>query len=93
MRQAVGRHETLIEFKKAAEELDFFSKSEVDVMGGEWYVYKRLILDFEVLPNTFNNQVKRCSTFWSVNQEVLPNLSAFARYCITMTPSSAAASI
>ena len=54
-------------------------------------MYKRLVLEYEVLPNTFNNQLERCSTFWNVNHDALPNLSAFARYCITMTPSSAAA--
>ena len=62
-------------------------------MGGEWYVYRRLVNEFESIDNenTYDIQMERCSTFWRQYLDVLPNMSNFARYCLTMTPSSAAA--
>jgi hypothetical protein len=35
--------------------------------------------------------MERCTKFWSLYHEILPNLANFTRYCMTMTPSSAAA--
>ena len=93
MRQTIGRPDTLLQFKRAAEELNFFTLSDVDKMGGEWYLYKRLVNEFEVVPSEikFDIQMERCTKFWSLYHEILPNLANFTRYCMTMTPSSAAA--
>ena len=83
----------MLQFKRAAEELNFFTLSDVDKMGGEWYLYKRLVNEFEVVPSEikFDVQMERCTKFWSLYHEILPNLANFTRYCMTMTPSSAAA--
>ena len=93
VRQVIGRQDSLVQFKKAAEELQFFTSAEIDQMGGEWYVYRRLVNEFESIDNenTYDIQMERCSTFWRQYLDVLPNMSNFARYCLTMTPSSAAA--
>ena len=62
-------------------------------MGGEWSIYRRLVNDFESVANenTYDVQMERCSTFWKQYFDVLPNMSSFARYCLAMKPSSAAA--
>ena len=75
MRQSIGRPATLLQFKRAAEELDYFTVSDVEEMGGEWYMYKRLVNEFEVLPseNIFATQMERCTNFWSLYHELLPN--------------------
>ena len=93
MRQSIGRPDTLLQFKRAAEEVNFFTVSDVEEIGGEWYLYKRLVNEFEVLPseNIFATQMERCTKFWSLYHELLPNLANFTRYCMTMTPSSASA--
>ena len=93
MRQAIGRPDTLVQFKRAAQDLNFFAVADVEQMGGEWHLYKRFVNEFEVLPseNTFNIQMERCTKFWSLYHVALPNLANFTRYCMTMTPSSAAA--
>ena len=57
-------------------------------MGGEWYVYKRLVLEFEVLPNTFNNQMERCSTFLKVNHELLPKKKSISRIVKHRSPTA-----
>ena len=93
MRQSMERPDTLLKFKRAAEDLNFFTVSDVEEMGGEWYLYKRLVNEFEVLPseNIFATQMERCTNFWSIYHELLHNLANFTRYCMTMTPSSASA--
>lgn len=62
-------------------------------MGGEWYQYKRFVNEFEMLPSgvTFDGQMLRCPIFWANYRLAVPNIAVFARYYITMTPSSAAA--
>ena len=93
IRQFIGRPNTLFQFKKAPGDLDFLTVSDIEEMGGEWYLYKRMVNEFEVLPSesVFATQMERCTHIWSLYNELLPNLNNFTRYCMTMTLSSASA--
>ena len=72
IRQSMGRPDTLLQFKRAAEELNLLTVPDVEEMGGEWYLYKRLVNEFEVLPseNIFATQMERCTNFWSLYHEL-----------------------
>ena len=93
MRHVMLSPNTLLDFKEAVKNLQRFTRNEVENMAGEWHQYKRLVHEFEMLPSdsTMDGQFERCPIFWAHYHKVIPTLAIFARYCMTLTPSSAAA--
>ena len=92
MRQRVQDSRCIMEFRDALKSLQRFSTDTVNKIVGEWNTYKRILRDF---PSThsegnFKFQVQRCMIFWR-HYSSLPAMSEFARYCMTLAPSSAAA--
>ena len=93
MRQRVQDPGCVMEFRDALKSLQRFSTDTVNKIVGEWNAYKRILRDF---PSThsegiFKFQVQRCMIFWRNNYSPLPALSEFARFCMTLASSSAAA--
>ena len=93
MRQRVQAPECIMEFKAALESLRRFPTETVNNIVGEWNTYKRILRE---LPSTesegvFKFQVQRCMIFWRTHYSALPAMSKFARFCMTLAPSSAAA--
>jgi hypothetical protein len=93
MRNVMLSSNTLVDFKEAVKNLQRFTRTEIESMAGEWHQYKRLVNEFEMSAPDFTveGQLDRCPIFWANYHKVIPNLAIFARYCVTLTPSSAAA--
>ena len=83
----------MIDFREAVKSLNRFSTAAIEEMVGEWPKYKRFVRDLAIDHDEGNPKVQmlKCTNFWKCNSSALPALSHFARYCFTLTPSSAAA--
>ena len=81
------------DFRTAVVKLNRFHKPEIESMVQELISYKREVLDFRRTDDegVYKFQMDRCATFWIDRFARLPNLAKFARYCFTLTPSSAGA--
>ena len=93
MRSRVVAPGTILEFKAALESVARFPAATVSKIIGEWNTYKRLINDFPPTQSegVFKFQMQRCMAFWRTNYSTLPAMSQFARFCMSLAPSSAAA--
>lgn len=93
MRDVIGDPDLANKFDTAVTNLKRFPKRKVDSMRDELVKYKREITEFRRADDEglFNVQMERCTTFWCQVHARLPHLAAFARYCMTLSPSSAAA--
>ena len=81
------------DFRTAVVKLNRFHNPEIESMVQELINYKREVLDFRRTDDegVYKFQMDRCATFWGDRFARLPNLAKFARYCFTLTPSSAGA--
>ena len=93
MRQRVQDPGCIMEFRDALKSLQRFSTDTVNKIVGEWNTYKRILRDFPPTQSEgiFKFQVQRCMIFWRTHYSSLPAMSEFARFCMTLAPSSAAA--
>ena len=93
MRDVFGDRNLPRDFAAAITNLGRFPKRKIDNMVDELIKYKREVADFRRADDEglFTVQMERCATFWLQAHATLPHLASFARYCLTLAPSSAAA--
>ena len=73
--------------------LKHFINDDINNMSTEWNKYTRFCNNIPVRPgdSNFNVKINCASTFWKLKSPEIPHLSKLAKYCFTITTSSAAA--
>ena len=87
---------TLPEFTAAVTSLQRFSDEEVLAMQKEFSTYVARIREFsteghDLSTHAFKSWMLQCMNFWRTKWSDIPNIAKVARFCITLSPSSASA--
>ena len=77
----------------AVSHLKRFSTDDIKGMAADFFQYKREVSEFVRTPDEgkYITQMERSSTFWTGVHSRLPHLAKLARFCFSLTPSSAGA--
>ena len=85
---------SLPDFTAAVRSLDRFNDADINAMSVEYSTYRHLIITFaeeEHDCTTHEDKLEAIMGFWKTKWHDIPTIEKLARYCKTLTPSSAAA--
>jgi len=91
---AMQHFASLPEFTAAVRSLNRFNDAAINAMSVEYSTYRALIITFaeeEHDLTTHEDKLTAIMGFWKTKWHDIPTIAKLARYCMTLTPSSAAA--